>query len=612
MVPQYGFPDIPNERWHDTQAVCALKAVPLSLEKGLPVLDLGAKDTVGSKLTISLSKFDKRKGPRKSPNPNFGNLTERTPEIMQRVYDYCGKDVYDECLLHRRLGFLPDDERAVWLLDQRIAERGVRLDRDFISGAQRVVELARGPLENEFRLLTGLEPGQTKEVVKWVQAQGVDLPNLQKGTIAELLGESEDDDGDEVLWEPWGRPRMLAVLPTNVRRALAIRALVGASATRKLPRMEASIAADGRAHRLQQYHGTGPGRWAGRIWNINNFPRGLVRDRLTKKPPDPELLAIAIKTGDPDVVEWLDTVVDDAGRWRTANPLEVVGSSLRHSIIPDDGRRLVVGDFAGIQARTVLALAGQYDKCELLASGADVYLDMAEDIYGVPKGSLDKTRDVEKRQIGKNTVLGCGFQMGWEKFHAKYCPDQPEAFAKQVIDAYRKVWAPGVPKLWEALEGAALRAVYDGTPQEAYGVEYRLDDGWLTARLPDGKKIYYWNPQRARRALPWSPSEFKDCWTYQTTKNGRMVTVAAYGGLLTENVVMGMERQLLVRAMFRAEAENLPVIFNGYDEIVCEAEEANASWPLLKQIMEDRPRWAEEMKLPVAAEGWTGTRYKKG
>lgn len=603
MVPVYGFPPIGNRRWHDTQAVAALKAVPLALEKVLPLLGLGEKDKAGSKLTIGLSKWDTRKGPKKAPNPNFGNLPERTPAVMQRVYEYCGKDVGDEVALHRRLGYLPADERVVWLLDQQINERGVRLDLEFIRGALRVVDMARDPLVAEFVALTGLEPGQTAAVVKWVQDQGVELPNLQKGTIAELLGETDDED-EGTLYNAG-----VSALPGNVRRALAIRSLVGSSSISKLSRMAKTVARDGRSHRLLQYHGTAPGRWAGRLFNPLNFPRGLVRTTVDhKRASDPETLAAAITTGDPDEVDKLETVVEDLGSWRRANPIEVVASALRHAIVADTGYRLVVGDFAGIQARTVLALAGQHDKTALLAAGADVYLDMAEVIHGVPKGSLTKA-DVEKRQDGKNTVLGCGFQMGWEKFHAKYCPKRPPEFAQRVIQAYRQQWAPEVPKLWYALEDAALRTVWERRPHEAYGIRYELDDGWLTARLLDGKKIYYWNPQRAVQTRFDRP---KDCWTYQATKQGQLQTIYAFGGLLTENVVMGLERQLLVRAMFRCEKENLPVIFNGYDEIVSEPELAYAKWEHLKQIMEDPPAWAKAIKLPIAAEGWTGSRYRKG
>ena len=69
MVPLYGFPDIPNERWHDTMASAAYRGVPLALEKALPALDLGEKDGAGKKLTISLSKF--RRASKKTPVPKL-------------------------------------------------------------------------------------------------------------------------------------------------------------------------------------------------------------------------------------------------------------------------------------------------------------------------------------------------------------------------------------------------------------------------------------------------------------------------------------------------------------------------------------------------------------
>jgi DNA polymerase bacteriophage-type len=614
MVPRYGFPDIPNERWHDIQSVCALKAVPLSLEKALPPLCGREKDTEGSKLTISLSRFGGRlwregQGHPKNKSRKDIPHAPRSIETMARVFTYCHQDVADETALHNRLGLLPDAERRVWLLDQVINERGVALDRQFISGARRIVADARGPLENEFRLLTGgIGPGQTAKVIEWVAAQGVGLCNLQKATIAELLGVTEDEDNEDVRGLS-----ALGTLPGNVRRALAIRSLVGSASIRKLSRMEECIADDGRVHRLLQYHGTGPGRWAGRLFNPLNFPRGTAVGGDTHKPLDPEALATAIITGDVNAVCDLGMVVEDpplSGAWRPADPIESVSSALRHAIIAAPGRHLVVGDFVQAQARIDLALAGQTDFLEKLAAGMDPYLLTAEGIFNDPPGSLTKA-DAGKRQYGKNTFLGCGFQMGWKKFHEKYCPDQTEEFAQQAIDAYRKKLAPKVPKLWAALQNAALYAVWDKRPQEAYGIRYELEDGWLTARLLDGKKIYYWNPQRAKKMLPWM-DEPQDCWTYDTVRGGRLLRTYAYGGLLTENVVMGLERQLLVRAMLRCEAENLPVIFNGYDEIVCETPERFADWTRLQHIMEDRPEWAATRKLPIAAEGWTGGRYKKG
>src|SRR3972149_3439276 len=41
MMPDFGFPDIPNNRWHDTMAVAAHKAFPQELDTLCRVLCLG-------------------------------------------------------------------------------------------------------------------------------------------------------------------------------------------------------------------------------------------------------------------------------------------------------------------------------------------------------------------------------------------------------------------------------------------------------------------------------------------------------------------------------------------------------------------------------------------
>src|SRR6202044_4001949 len=150
---------------------------------------------------------------------------------------------------------------------------------------------------------------------------------------------------------------------------------------------------------------------------------------------------------------------------------------------------LLSGDFAGIQARVVLGLAGQFDKLALMASGADVYIDMACDIFKMPKPTTKeeikrfKLEHMRERQFGKNSVLGLGFQMGWRKFQFKYAQEEGDEFCENIVNTYRREWAPKVPKLWEGLEEAALETVWSGEPHEAYGVRYQIEGQWLTATV---------------------------------------------------------------------------------------------------------------------------------
>lgn len=589
MVPVYGFPDIVNNRWEDTMAVCAMKAIPLKLEHAVKVLDLPVqKDMEGSKLTRKLSK------------PNKKGEFDRSPATMARVAQYCDTDVDAEELLDLRVGKLSRGERAVWLLDLTINQRGVKLDMPYVLAAQQVVDRATEPLLSEFSALTGgLAPGQVEKIMDWCDDHGTLLPNLQKATIAAALGvEDEPDDEEEDQPDVEDRIRGLTLSP-EVRRALEIRRTTGSASIKKLRRMSLCVNLDGRARGLLQYHAAGPGRWGGRLIQPQNFPRGVVHlDEGTKneRAPDPDVMVQTIMTGDPDYVAAM-----------LGDPIDVVLSGLRHALVPDRGRLFSVGDFAGIEARIVLALAGQHDKTALLASGADVYCDVASLIYG---RTITKA-NVPERQVGKNTVLGCGFGMGWAKFQLRYASHMTEEFCRKIIDTYRKEWAPLVPKLWYALEAAAIKAVWEGGAHEAFGVTFQLNDGWLTSRLPSGRRLWYENPQKTLVAKPWAPDELTRAWTYQAKKSGRWRTIHAYGALLAENVVQALARDLLVRAMFQCEANNIPVVLTVHDEIVGEPDEALANATLLEQIMASPPRWAEEIKLPIKAECWIGDRYRK-
>lgn len=287
--------------------------------------------------------------------------------------------------------------------------------------------------------------------------------------------------------------------------------------------------------------------------------------------------------------------------------IPAVVSGLRHALITDPGNGFLSGDYAQIEARIVLGLAGQTDKIKLFETGTP-YQDMAQTIYGHP---VDKHRDLAEYTIGKNTVLGCGFQMGATKFFDRYCPKQSIEFAERVINIYRKEWAPLVPGVWYGLQDAATACVWSKEPREAYGVLYALEDGWLTARLHSGRKLYYWNPQRTSRPVPWDHTDIRPGFSYQAMKMGQWKTIHAFGGLLTENVVQGLARDVLVHAMFRLEQEGYPLVLTVHDEALIEAELAKLDEKAVQQVMGERPEWLIGLGVPIKVETWVGDRYRK-
>lgn len=586
MVAEYGLPDIPNSRWHCTMAACAMRGVALDLDKAAVMLQLPVqKDMVGSKFTKGLSK------------PKKDGTYDRTATAYERVLSYCQQDVLAEDALHSRVGWLPVGERKVWLLDQRINERGVRLDLEFIRAASKIVFEASTPLIKEFSELTGgLGPTQVEKFGDWLRANGCNLPNLAKKTIAAALGGSIDGEDDAEEIGTFGDTATLS-LSSSVSRALYIRQLVGSASVKKLARMEAVVCEDGRARGLLQYHGAGPGRWAGRLLQPQNFPRPTLRE--DNEPTPYETVVDAIMSGDHEYVDLL-----------LGPPVEAVVSGLRHALVPAPDREYAVGDFATIELRINLGLAGQHDILERLRTDPkyDPYCDNASLIYKHP---VDKKKHPEKRQTGKNSVLGLGFQMGPPKFQYKYAPKEDLEFCKEVVRTFREDWAPNIKYNWWDLEKAALETMKTGRPHEERGIQYRLEDGWMTARLPSGRKLWYFNPKLIRKAMPWDHTDVRLAWTYQAVKNKKVETIDAYGGHLTENVVQAMARDLMVTAMFKCEENNLPVVLTVHDEIVTEPLTKDADAKALQQIMEDTPPWALSMGIPVKAECWQGDRYRK-
>ncbi len=280
MVERFGWPDIPIERWHDTMAVCLMKGLPAKLDVVTRVLGFGGKDMEGNKIALGLSKFRKKTG-----------MLEWTPELLKRTSAYCMDDVHKEVMVLRRTHNFYGGERKVWEMDQRINDRGIRLDDKYIHACMGVIERAMPPLLSRFHELTGLKPTQGEKFKGWLGANGLKIDSLNKETVSRIMGEDVDDDPDN------DQISMPLTLPPLCREALYIRGLAASASVKKLPAMLACQGSDGRARGLVQYHGAGPGRWAGRILQPHNFPRAGV-DVGDNETASPDELVAAIMEGD--------------------------------------------------------------------------------------------------------------------------------------------------------------------------------------------------------------------------------------------------------------------------------------------------------------------------
>lgn len=648
MVPGYKFPPMPLERWDCTMAACAVRGYPLKLEFAAAWSGVQKKDMSSSKFTVDLSRaigHDPKTGTTRyakwsklydvdgnrlllQPNGDrFPPITARVRDWHQQtvnpedltnvVVPYCKQDVVTEKQVLNRVGILHRDnkpERNVWLLDQRMNHRGVPLDLALVHAMDRVVKASRGPLLQKFQTLTGLSSPGSPKLLGWCEQRGVKLPNLQKATIDNLIaryvdGADTDDidyslagNDDEGRWDWLG-------LPPDVKQALEWRALLAGAAVKKIPAMLACICEDGRAYGVTQYYAAHTGRWGGRLFQPQNFPRQSAGD-------DPERVVAAILSGDPAVVE----------RELGLPALVAVARALRHAIIAPPGKRLVVGDYKSIEAVIVLALAGHRDLAKQLSDGLPIYMNMAEQIYNQPKGTwavADKELykqykeldHVQEYTIGKNTILGCGFQMGDVKFHARYCPEQPVEFAQRVVKTYRKDFAPKVEAMWYDIDRAALAAAH-GQPSESHGITYEIRGDWMVGHLPNGwQKLWYPRPRMGIGKFG------KECWVYARSQMGqgnsgeqKGAVVQMYGGLETENYVQALARGVMVGALARLDAAGWNPILTCHDEIMCEVDEDQVDMVCFDKMMKGENAsnpWISRLGLPIEVESWNGKRYKK-
>lgn len=574
MVPM-GYPPLGPERWHDTMAVCAMKGIPLGLDAAVTALELPVrKDMDGHRHMLIMCKPDR-----------LGGWSHHNEFNLQRLYDYCDGDVEAQYALYVATQGLGPAERHTWVLDQKIQQRGLKIDKDFVHACIDVLDQVRVPMTERFGELTGLKPTQREKVLNWVNEQGVALGDMKKATLDAILDPDDEFDlGD--FEEP---------LPYHVHEVLTLRRSLASSSVSKLTRMLQCAGSDDRVRYTTQYHGARTGRDAGRLIQIQNYPRGEISDRqgLTA-----DILADAIMTRNVAHIQelWGDDI------------FTAIISSLRSCIVPEKGKVLVGGDYSGIEARNLLSAAGQHDRAEQMHMGIDVYSENASLIFKRP---ITKA-NVFERTIGKCSTLGNGYGLGPVGFRARFAPKHSIEFAMQAVNTYRNEFAPLVPKFWYRLYQASVDAVWcDFAKTYSFaGIEFRKEGDYLTMRLWSGRKLYYHRPRKERSYNPNTGNEHP-AWSFMSYQGKKFRRHFAWHGMITADAIQGSARCMLIEAMKRAEKAGLYTIFKVHDELVFEVDDSNDITTVVKQIMEDVDPWVIERRFRVNAEVEKMLRYRK-
>lgn len=577
VLDQQGFPSSPED-WDDTAVLTLTCGLPAKMATAGTVLGLADGEGKSKRGQQLINRFCK---PAPSNHKAERYTRETHPEEWAEFIEYCAQDVEVCRLFWRDLPhWVYDMERANWLLDQKINDRGLPIDTAFADRAINSVNGELYRLNRELETVTGGAVPDAYQILSlrnWVNARGVAADSLAVEALEDLLGRVD--------------------LPNDVRRALEIRQLAGrASVAKYVSALYNST--KGRLYDSIQFYGANrTGRTAGRQLQPQNMFRPKIFGR--------------------ELAQARQSLRNDTAHILFANPIEVAASCVRTVIAAPAGRKLVASDLANIEGRMLAWIAGEQWKLDAFAAfdagnGPDLYKLAYARAFDLPVERVTK----DERQVGKVMELALGYQGGIGAFveMAKtHDVDLPETTILDLVAGWRGAH-PATRQLWNEVQSAAIAAVV--TPGLIFKVRMLRFQcvehnrwRWLLIKIPNGRLLCYFDPRVEEFEHPKWGVQHKLSYTGQII-GGTWGRVPTYGGKLVENITQAASRDVLYGGMHHAEDAGYPIVLTVYDEIVAETPDTEEFNPeALSELMTRVPTWCEG--LPLAADGYQDKFYRK-
>ena len=309
--------------------------------------------------------------PTKTNGGRTRNLPQHAPEKWATYKAYNAQDVETErAVYHALLSHpLPEHEWALYALDQRINDRGVRVDKLLVKQAMAVDLAFSRQAFRRAQELTGLDnPGSVSQLKAWLADMDMPMESLSKRIVQEKATEAEG----------------------IVKELLELRLELSKTSIKKYEAMARTVCRDGRVHGTLQFGGASRTfRWAGRLVQLQNVPQNHL--------PDLPLARDIVKRGDEEQLELLFGSVPNT-----------LSELIRTAFIPRDGCRFIVADFSAIEARVLAWLAGEEWVLEEFRGKGKIYEATASRMFHIPQETIVKGHpNYEYRQKGKQATLSC-------------------------------------------------------------------------------------------------------------------------------------------------------------------------------------------------------------
>jgi hypothetical protein len=314
------------------------------------------------------------------------------------------------------------------------------------------------------------------------------------------------------------------------------------------------------------------------------------------------------------------------------------GVNLRNRIIPEDGCHFVIADLSQIEPRCQWRAIGDYSSLGYCKQGMSPYEAHARSSMGYEGGPMKKVmkEDLDvagQYQLAKARVLALGYNAGWIKFiqMAPLYVDKPtceKIFSAPVserdIKRFKEYLGYCGIKEWDAMWATAdekMRTTYinswkivmdfrHSNPKIASkdkknpGLWKRFDDALrkhvgkdFKVQLPSGRFLIY-------RKIAVVNGDV----TGIVMKFGNPTRIKLYGGLLTENYIQAIARDVFVECLWRIHQAGIWVPGHIHDEAVTEVPLATPASDVEKLMSQSPSFWPD---LPVASEAESHMFYTK-
>ncbi len=600
-----GLPQIPMESWHCTQALSLYYNLPISLDDCSYALKLTAKKDKGGRVVmLQLCK------PRNKQFPNVYYSRQEYPEKYEILYAYCITDVDVEDAIKCRLGRLPPQEQKYYEITNRINDRGLLLDAHACNAANKIYVVYKSTLSDRCKGMYGFNPSQRAKVIEYLQvSNNIDLQN-------KLRAETVDD----LLNGKYGELTRDSILLINYRKEYSRTSLSKITAFLRVAN------SDNRMRGTIQYYGASVnGRWAGRLIQPQNLPRGFVKDLETVFN---DLLTLEPNT----FINKYPSIID------------TLASCLRGFIIAPKDKHMFIIDYSAIEARVVAWLCDIETDLKAFRDNKCVYRNFGKQVFGYTQEECDAlAKGSRERAILKEGILSLGYGVGHEKYGSQVfkltneavdirckCPKPPAGEyqehtceAKRIVEVYRNTRS-GVKDAWRECEAAVLETMQSGkvVPVLDGLVSFVRNDMWVHVRLPSGRVLRYPQPTYKETLTSWG--EVKASFCYRGVRSGIKSQEEMedpnfrqgwrrkfmYGAKFFQNICSAIARDIMGEAMIHVDGELYQILLTVHDEIVGVFDKnGKGNLKEICDLMTIVPDWCKG--LPLNVEGELSDRYKK-